>query len=895
VTSFCLQVTTFEFGGCFLFFIFPELKILIFFCTFVPLFSIKRIIIDMKKLLLVLAAVGFFAVGCQTDNTSDNAVNVGDGTTLTISLPQTRTSLGGKVGDTYPIYWSEGDKIVVNGSLSEKVCIDVDDNSRAKFVVNPSPEYPYHITYPYCESTSAEQAVVEFPAEQVYTEGTFAPNCVPMCGYAEKKSKTIALKHLASVLRVPVKAKFDGAALEKVVLTAENSVAGEYNVDCQNAAITATESVGNVVTYTLPANFTLSSSTESVLHIVLPAVEIGACTIEFIEKGGEKMVATWTPSTSLSKGVVREFKTVTYAPKTTTVLTSFEAVADEFEIFYENIKGYVRYTDGSPIAGVAMSDGFQVVKTDVNGYYEMSGVTPETWYIYCSLPADVKVPIDDLGRPGFFQKYEVNKYQYDFEFEKLPNGPEEEFAIFAIADPQVNSSESTERFKLQASSEIKNYTTKIGMPCYGIALGDIISNTNGLREKLFVEIQEALSATNTGIPVFAVFGNHDNSDFNESNLVFPDERNSTFNLKIQRPFEEAFGPVNYSFNRGDAHIVTLRNTQYMYNYTPGGDYVEMKFTDRQYEWIEQDLALVPKNKMVIFCVHIPIFNSKNGAHVQDVLTLLNEFEEAHILSGHLHYRKCYDYTKATPQRNIFEQSITAAHATGWGDNVNLCCDGAPMGHEVLIVKNGAFTKWYHKGFPYGMNDENYQIRLHRGGDITGAAIPEGDANKNGTKGYYQFPYNSNTILANVFCSDPHTWTIEVWKYNKSTGNRTTKIGTMTSLESYAKTPTYDELVGSYTYEDPKRPDATVTDSGRDFWTIGALLGHLGLGLTGQYHECHTLWKYTLSDADAEADIMVVARDQFGNEYTETKFQEGTNIDYVIYDASLNGKSNSTVE
>ena len=316
----------------------------------------------MKKFSLILAIVAIFAVGCQTDNTSDNAVNVGDGTTLTISLPRTRTSLGEKVGDTYPIYWSEGDKIVVNGTLSNEVQINAENRASASFYFsNTVLSHPYHITYPYCESTSAEQAVVEFPAEQEYTEGTFAPNCAPMCGYAEKKSATITLKHLASVLRIPVKAKFDGAALEKVVLTAENSVTGEYNVDCQNAAIIATESVGNVVTYTLPVNFALSSSTESVLHIVLPAVEVGACTIEFIEKGGEKMVATWAPSTSLSKGVVREFKTVTYAPKTTTVLTSFEAVADEFEIFYENIKGYVRYADGSPIAGVAMSDGFQVV------------------------------------------------------------------------------------------------------------------------------------------------------------------------------------------------------------------------------------------------------------------------------------------------------------------------------------------------------------------------------------------------------------------------------------------------------------------------------------------------------------------------------------------------------
>ena len=845
----------------------------------------------MKRFLLLLAMASIFAVGCQNDNTSDNAVNVGDGTTLTISLPQTRTSLGGKVGDTYPIYWSEGDKIVVNGTLSNEVQINAENRASASFYFsNTVLSHPYHITYPYCESTSAEQAVVEFPAEQEYTEGTFAPNCAPMCGYAEKKSATITLKHLASVLRIPVKAKFDGAALEKVVLTAENSVTGEYNVDCQNAAIIATESVGNVVTYTLPANFALSSSTESVLHIVLPAVEVGACTIEFIEKGGEKMVATWAPSTSLSKGVVREFKTVTYAPKTTTVLTSFEAVADEFEIFYENIKGYVRYADGSPIAGVAMSDGFQVVTTDANGYYELSGVTKDTWYIYCSLPNDVVVPIDELGRPCFFQKYEVNKYQYDFEFEKLPNGPEEEFMLFALADVQPGRKSHAERFRAQATPEIKSYSASLGAPCYGVALGDIISNTDGVEAFLFAEIQQALSAHNIGIPVFAVYGNHDNCDFNTYNPVFPDERNNNFNLKIQRAFEDTFGPANYSFNRGDTHIVTLRNTQYTGNTAPNGT-IEMYFTDEQYEWLQQDLAVVDKSKSVIFCVHIPISNS-NNTHVQDVLNLLDEFSEVHILSGHLHFRRCYDHVKANTGHKAYEQSWSSCGAVANSNGININCDGAPTGYGVITIKNGKMVKSFHKGYAQGMNSENYQIRLHHGGDITGAAIPEGDANTYGTKGFYRFPYDGNTIIANVFSSDHYTWTVEVWKYDETTGARTTKIGNMTSLTPYYKIPLYDELVGSWTEADPRRPADSVTDSGRDFWTIGVLLGYLGKSSTSRlYHECHTLWKYTLSDADADAKVMVVARDRWGNEYTETEFQVGTDIGYSIY----NPENNPTVE
>ena len=127
---------------------------------------------------LLMLVVGFFAVGCQTDNIADNAVDTAAGvsretTTLTISISQTRTSLGEKVGDTYPVYWSEGDRIVVNGLLSNEAEIDAENVSRANFeFAKESISYPYHITYPYCAATTAGQPMVEFPAEQNYSKGT---------------------------------------------------------------------------------------------------------------------------------------------------------------------------------------------------------------------------------------------------------------------------------------------------------------------------------------------------------------------------------------------------------------------------------------------------------------------------------------------------------------------------------------------------------------------------------------------------------------------------------------------------------------------------------------------------------------------------------------------------
>jgi hypothetical protein len=457
--------------------------------------------------------------------------------------------------------------------------------------------------------------------------------------------------------------------------------------------------------------------------------------------------------------------------------------------------------------------------------------------------------------------------------------------LLALADVQPGNKSHTERFRAQATPEIKSYSASIGVPCYGVALGDIISNTEGNEAFLFADIQQALSAHNIGIPVFAVYGNHDNCDFNESNPVFPDERNSTYNLKIQRAFEDTFGPADYSFNRGDVHIVTLRNTQYSDNTSTGSNV--MAFTDEQYEWLQQDLALVQKDKMVVLCVHVPMFKYKNNTHAQDVLAQLDQFREAHILSGHLHYRKCYDFTD-DGYGNIFEQSWSSCGAVANGNGVNIACDGAPIGYGVIVIRNGEMIKSIHKGYAHGMNDESYQIRLHRGGDITGAAIS--GTNSNGTKGYYQFPYENNVILANVFSSDPWNWTVEVWNYDEATSERTTKIGDMTSLSKYSQTPDWEKLIGSFTYEDPKRPKEGV-ESARDFWTIGITLGYLGKALQHNYHwnVCNTMWKYTLSEEYADAKIMVVARDKWGNEYTQTEFQVGTDFGDAIYNAANNPK------
>ena len=295
----------------------------------------------MRIYIILLAFISCFAIGCQSDITTDVASSE-SGVVLSVSLENTRVALGDKTGTTYPAYWSEGDRLVVNGTQSEVAEIDAMNRSKAifRFSEGATLSYPFNITYPYCATA---ESMVEFPTDQNYVEGSFEAGTAPMCGYVATKSDDVKLSHLATILHFPVKAKNEGVILDRVVVTSQNKIAGVFEVDCKSPTISATESCGNVVTYLLPDNFALSIEKPCDLFIVLPSVEVGECQIEFVDASGEKMVAVWSPSAPLVKGVVHDFKTIVYQPKLTMTLPSMPTEEDDL------IFTYKKYADSDEI------------------------------------------------------------------------------------------------------------------------------------------------------------------------------------------------------------------------------------------------------------------------------------------------------------------------------------------------------------------------------------------------------------------------------------------------------------------------------------------------------------------------------------------------------------------
>ena len=822
----------------------------------------------MKKFLFTVATLALLMIGCTTDINDKNIAAGGSVTELTISTQPTRTSLGGKVNDTYPVYWSEGDRIVINGTLSEEAILDGENCTEAKFKVEAT-NYPLNIVYPYTSTTTADAPKVVIPTEQHYTEGTFASGGAPMCGYATN-SATVTMKHLAGVLKFPVVGSKENIILDKIVIRSVDGakLSGEFAVNCSAGTITACEESSSNITYSLPDNFALSTTEASNFFVSIASGEVGSCVVEFVEPSGEKMVSSWNGK-SVQAGIVREFKTINYKRGFNTALSPLVVEEDAFIIFYPTVKGYVKDTNGNPISGVAVSDGFSVTATNSNGYYEIDNVSKDTRYIYISLPAEYKVPTNEFGQPCFYKSYPEGGDRYDFTLTPLEGGKEKKFALFTFADPQVSKASALSRLNTEAIPAIYNHGKALeaeGIHCYGITLGDIISNsdsnnTGPMRD----DMRDAFSITKTGMPVFQVMGNHDNTFCNSNLPLFVDERNSHFELKAQREHEEMFGPVNYSFNRGDVHIIGMRDI--VYNKATSGSGYSTGFLASQYEWLKQDLALVPKDKMVVLCVHIQLFNGTSN-YTQEVLSLLDQYKEAHILSGHIHRQQLYEPSVRGSSHKVYEHNTNAVCGSWWSANIS--GDGTPNGYNVFIGEGNTFSDWYYMGFNEGMNTRSHQMRLYRGNAVTGGPI-EG-SNSYGVKGYYAFNFADDVLLANVYNADSK-WKIEVYEDDVYSGDMT-KVA-----ESQ---PSFSALIGEYTIDNPRRAGNGVVTS-TDFYATGLHIGVLGRVSSatkpsnGAYNVCWHLFQYKLKNKNAK--IKVVAIDRFGNRYTETKITEGT--DYTL--------------
>lgn len=179
------------------------------------------------------SALAMLAAGCTTDATKD-VVNNDNKVVIGLSLDETRTSLGENDGTGYPVLWSAGDEVAVNGVTSEPLAAEYAGKTAAQFVVTGVTP-PFDVIYP-AGALMADGKTIGISEIQEYVPGSFAEGSAVMVGHSDTPNGVI--KNLYGFVKVPV-IKGDEKVIKSVTLHSNNleAMSGTFAVDYVNAAL----------------------------------------------------------------------------------------------------------------------------------------------------------------------------------------------------------------------------------------------------------------------------------------------------------------------------------------------------------------------------------------------------------------------------------------------------------------------------------------------------------------------------------------------------------------------------------------------------------------------------------------------------------------------------------
>ncbi|WFE86024.1 PQQ-binding-like beta-propeller repeat protein [Parabacteroides chongii] len=294
-----------------------------------------------------------------------------------------------------------------------------------------------------------------------------------------------------------------------------------------------------------------------------------------------------------------------------------------------------------PMAGVAVSDGLNVVKTTSDGSFSLPG-HPRERFIFITTPSGYKTDNKHYIRIDGEQK------AYEFGLQPYSGGIKKDGShkYVHIADTEIFNTENhgdwVNNVRDYAANEQVAFIMHTGDICY----------EKGLKAHI-----QIMNTANMDCPMFYAIGNHD--------LV-----KGKYGEEL---FENIYGPVYYSFDAGSTHYIV----------TPmaGGDHQPGYTKEDVYRWLKNDLAQVPQGKPVVVFNHDLLTYGDQfifGINDQEQINL-NEHNLKAWVYGHWHinYMKkqgdVYSISTATLDKGGIDHSTSAfrvLHVDKKGDFVS---------------------------------------------------------------------------------------------------------------------------------------------------------------------------------------------------------------------------------
>ena len=222
-------------------------------------------------------------------------------TVLSVDLPSqtTRTVLGDANEGVRPVLWCNGDKISVNGVVSNPLSIEGTAET-ADFEFSGEISAPYSVIYP--AEMVKSGSIITLPAVQSATEGdNIVSGTLPMAAYSADKS--ITMGQLCGILGISLKGSTDEDVVRYIEVTAPGGEAlcGDFTVNFTGCSLSSSATGANVLR--LEIQKAISTAEASAFNVIIPAgVYSEGFSVKVVDESGHSMTRTLGGSRTLVSG-----------------------------------------------------------------------------------------------------------------------------------------------------------------------------------------------------------------------------------------------------------------------------------------------------------------------------------------------------------------------------------------------------------------------------------------------------------------------------------------------------------------------------------------------------------------------------------------------------------------
>jgi hypothetical protein len=414
--------------------------------------------------------------------------------------------------------------------------------------------------------------------------------------------------------------------------------------------------------------------------------------------------------------------------------------------------------DGAGVAGVPVSDGYNIVVTNADGIFQLPS-KKENGYVFITIPSGYEVQSTGILPQFYHYTRQAAASPERMDFTLYPAGDQTNHVMLFFGDMHLAGGKQSDRTQFaRFTADVNAFlSANPSKKVYGLTLGDMTwdiywYSKNYCFEQYLIDINAI-----KGMQVFQCIGNHDH------------DMNATGDWDTAVRYKTDLGPNYYSFNIGKVHYVVLDNILCT-NSTPSttnGDYRSYleKVNPDGIAWLRKDLTHVSKSTPVIVAMHAPLYNQNGGPALENANELtgcFSGFQNVRFLTGHSH--KIWNIDSGS----IHENNTGAVCGAWWwagyyNANVNVAHDGAPARYLLMEVK---FTQT-NSYFKATGKDANLQFRTYDRNSIRinpadyGVSTYASECSAYLTQyGKYNTVSTANEVLINVWDYDK-TWKVDV--------------------------------------------------------------------------------------------------------------------------------------